>query len=283
MRRIRFRLLSILSRAALPLRHIGLHRAVRVGRRAAGLLGTPTAQLGRLRLRGAVEHRTMLEAVDAGTFEPQTLARFQDAVHVGATVLDVGANIGVFSLLAAERVGASGRVLAVEPDPRSRRWLQENARSNGFSNVINVVAAALGATSGEQSLILNEADPSQSALGAPTADETAILVPVVPGHELVDGSVDVVKIDVEGREIDVLRGLELLLARSPGAVLFCELNPRTLRLVGKRAEDLVAELERQGFRAKAIDEVTGQLIPVPPSAEIAYFVNLQCSKNDYRP
>ena len=71
-----------------------------------------------------------------------------------------------------------------------------------------MVAAALGSESGERSLV-NEADPSQSAIGDPLAHR-AVSVAVVPVHELVDGPVDVVKIDVEGAEIDVMWGIEKL-------------------------------------------------------------------------
>lgn len=276
MSRIRSAVLRLLARGAQPFRRAGLHGAVRAGRRLAAVLGPPSAHLGGMELKGGVEHNEILMTITAGTFEPQTLRHFENAVSPGSSVLDVGANIGIFSLLAAQQVGASGRVIAVEPDPRSRRWLSRNAVANGFADVISVVAAALGSAPGTAELVLNESDPSQSALGEAGVSHDSVMVRVMTGDELLRTAVDVVKIDVEGREIDVLKGLEGLFTRSPDVVVFCELNPRTLRLNGHEAEDLTRELERQGFHVQAIDEDTGDLVPVPQASQIQHFVNLLC-------
>jgi len=136
----------------------------------------------------------------------------------GDVFWDVGANIGFYSLIGAAVVGRGGRVVAFEPEPTSRARFEENVARNG-SDQITVVPRALGA---ERTTLMLETASRASAgvhrlagVAGPGLDGATIPVEVVPGDALVDEGLPVpqaMKIDVEGAEIDVLRGMPRTLA-----------------------------------------------------------------------
>ena len=163
-----------------------------------------------------------------GIVEPGVQEAFRRHIAPGAVVYDVGANIGFFSLLAARLTGPTGRVHAFEPVPESADAIRDHARLNGLENV-QVHALAAGARAGEAVLLrVGEASWSHLADRGWHPDTSKQLsTQVTTLDALVDaGTVeppDVVKIDVEGSEVDVLAGMaELLRAHAP--IVICELH-----------------------------------------------------------
>jgi FkbM family methyltransferase len=145
------------------------------------------------------------------TYEPEVSATLRTVLGEGATFVDIGANIGWFSLLGASLVGAAGRVIAIEPNPRNVALLRRSAMDNGFDN-IEVLAVALSEGPGAVAL---ETDGSNGRIipvdGPPPAPvEAEFVVASYPLDEVLAsagiGHVDVIKIDVEGAEPLVLRG-----------------------------------------------------------------------------
>jgi FkbM family methyltransferase len=153
-----------------------------------------------------------------------------ERLRKGGDFVDVGAHIGLYAVRAARELGDRGRVLAFEPNPSARAQLEENLALNDRSNVI-VVAAAAAAASGRATLhVPATADPSFSSLeggrfaeGAPVEIETETIDTAVAGRAL---SPSVIKIDVEGGELDVLRGAERTIDEFRPAVLV-EVSERT--------------------------------------------------------
>ena len=86
-------------------------------------------------------------AVRAGSYEPEICTQFRRLLSPGMCVLDIGANIGFFAMLSAGLVGASGHVVAVEPNPRNVRLLESSRRKNGFTNM-TVLQIAAGRANG---------------------------------------------------------------------------------------------------------------------------------------
>ena len=174
------------------------------------------------------------------------------AVAPGATVVDVGANIGYNTVYLARRVGARGRVVAIEPAADNVRVLRENVRANALANVA-IHAVAAGPTREVRDLFLRGETSAvnslfqESVYAAVTGVEK---VEVVPLDEVVDGQADFIKIDVEGAELDALEGMTRLLAH-PGLTLVVEWHPRLQEAAGHPADALPRFLLRNGFTLRA--------------------------------
>jgi FkbM family methyltransferase len=171
----------------------------------------------------------------------------------GATVVDVGANIGYNTIYGAWRVGPAGRVVAIEPAPDNVRVLRENVQANHFRNVV-IHPVAAGRTHEERSLFLrgdvsavNSLFP-QSVYGRVTRIER---IRVVPLDDLVEGAADVVKIDVEGAELDVLAGMPRLLAHR-SIQLIVEWHPLLQQSAGYPPDALPLALMDNGFRLRGV-------------------------------
>lgn len=192
------------------------------------------------------------------------------ALQPGATVLDIGANIGSFALRAAQVVGRSGRVIAFEPDVRSRDELTCNIERNTFENIF-VEPLALGRASGEREFHLaSTTHPGDSSL-FPRIDrggagsERVIRVAVDRLDDYVERQnltrIDFIKIDVEGGEPDVLAGARETLRRFRPQLLV-ECNPEMLAAAGSSAAHLVDELVTLEYRLFHRGHWGTQLLPL---------------------
>jgi FkbM family methyltransferase len=176
---------------------------------------------------------------------------------VGSTVIDVGANIGYNTLHAARLVGRRGRVVAIEPTPDNLAVLRRNVAAAGLRNVA-IEPVAAGSARGTHDLFVRGAVSAVNSLFPLScyASVTDVLqVPVVPLDALVEGPVDLVKIDVEGAELDVLEGMPCLL-RAPHVVLIVEWHPLLQQLAGYDAEALPRCLLERGFELRAVSHFT---------------------------
>lgn len=159
-----------------------------------------------------------------GVHEPLTSAAFCALCPLGGVVLDIGAHIGQFTLLAAKRVGPTGRVLAFEPNPETRTRLDANVALNGLANV-TVVAEGLAAQSGTRRLYFGgEAHNIGAASLDAKAGQQWVEVTCARLDDVVEregvGRVDLVKLDVEGAEVEVLEGGGETMANHRPAVVF---------------------------------------------------------------
>lgn len=191
-----------------------------------------------------------------GVWEPDISHWLAEHLRPGDVVVDIGANIGYFSLLAATRVGPTGRVLAFEPVPSIADMLTSNVRRNNLPIDVRrvVVGDAPGSTEIFRSAGTNIGRSGTSG-GAGTVSEGS--VPVVRAAEAIEEElwprIRFIKVDVEGDERRVLRGLEpVLRALSPGAAVFVEVTPADLEARGETADELMTTMRRLGFDAFAV-------------------------------
>ena len=157
--------------------------------------------------------------VQDGRWEADEGAWLRATVRRGQTVIDCGANIGYFSVLASRLVGPRGKVIAVEPDRDNLTLLTHNLWRNGCENVRVVPAAAWR----ERGFLSLRRSPTNTGDHRTFAAAGAGLVPSVTLDEVVAGQrVDVVKIDTQGADHHVVEGLEATLGRDPGCVTLIE-------------------------------------------------------------
>lgn len=172
----------------------------------------------------------------------------------GMTALDIGAYYGLYSLIASSKVGSAGLVIAFEPSPNQRKRLRWNLTFNRSKNV-RVEDVALSSSEG-QSEFFSVLDGGGGFSGLRRPDVTmkvqAIQVPTTTLDSYLKEhrgkTVDFVKIDVEGGELDVFKGATDLLSRPPRPVVLCELQDTRSEAWGHKATDTAAFLERFEFR-----------------------------------
>jgi FkbM family methyltransferase len=194
-----------------------------------------------------------------GTWEPNLTAWIHSRLRPGDTFIDVGANIGHFSLLAAPLVGPSGRVVAIEASPRFAAILAQIATANGHHN-IRVVSGAASATAGELCFYIKDKNNLGGTTSVrprteppPAFRATAASLPeLLSAAEL--ETARIIKIDVEGCEADVIDGLAPHLNRlRPDAELAIEISPRRLARQGRTSAEVIASLRAAGFHCYRID------------------------------
>jgi len=181
-------------------------------------------------------------------------AAFKSCVREGATVIDVGANVGAYTLLFATWAGSSGRVFAFEPSVASRSGLERHLRLNELSDRVSVRPEAVGEITGTVSFRDTGTDGDNRIVTA--AHDKARVVPSVSlddfcvAHGLTP---EVIKIDIEGAELAALRGARrTIAARGAQLALFVELHPSLWAGLGYTRDDLECELLAQRLTIDAL-------------------------------
>ena len=218
--------------------------------------------LGALAFRCDLRDALMREACLTGRYEPQETTLLQQLLRPGMTFVDVGANWGYFTLVGAHLVGARGRVISVEPDPRACRTIRANIAQNGLTSV-SVVEAAASDRQGTISLqTYGEGDDDLGNFGVAASTTvreggTRFEVSARPLDDVLDEAgvdrVDLLKMDIEGAEARALPGLARRLASGKISRLLLELHPAHLNDQGSSANAVVAGLRSHGYRPWRID------------------------------
>lgn len=141
----------------------------------------------------------------------------EELLQPGDSVVDIGANIGMFTLAARAQIGSAGRIIAFEPNPTPRKKLERHIALNGIQNV-DLFDVALDKQEGRAVLTFpnwNSGEGSLSDIGYAQDETQSVDVEVRVGDDLLkEINPRLVKIDVEGAEIGVLKGLQKLIARA---------------------------------------------------------------------
>ncbi|MFF2805687.1 FkbM family methyltransferase [Streptomyces sp. NPDC058000] len=187
-----------------------------------------------------------------GCWEPQVSAFIAARLTPGSGLVDVGANLGYYSLLAAQLVGPEGMVVAVEPAPEMHSALRANIDLNGFSHV-RAVRCAITAEPGEVRLFVPHAgNLGATSLIQPDRHEAELRVPGLPMTEAVTAEefrrARIIKIDVEGAEGTVLAGLVPLLDELPAdCEIVVEVSPDRLAACGTTPDEVLAPFLAHGL------------------------------------
>jgi len=195
------------------------------------------------------EELRLLESAGGAGGEQRVLERLVTSLKPGDVVFDVGANVGLYTVLLAKVVGDGGLVIAFEPEGGTYAHLLANLKLSSLTNV-RCVRKALGNRSGQAMLYSNEAIGGASLVHPPEGKGPGELVDIVEGDQFVIAEnlpmPRAVKIDVEGYECAVIQGLRATLAHHACELVCCEVHPARLP-PGIKPEAVVDLLRSVGF------------------------------------
>lgn len=197
-------------------------------------------------------------ALAFNAYEKREAQLFRSRVKEGMTVIDIGANLGFYTVIAANRVGRHGTVLAFEPAPENYALLQETVRLNGFRNT-TCWSCAISNTTGQTDLFLSRENMGDHTIHDPGGARETVKVEVVSLDAVLEvqaiSLVDIIKMDIQGAEGLALEGMKSTLAANPAVELFVEWYPFGLRRVGTDPLTFLGTLEAHGFSLWRVGDV----------------------------
>lgn len=206
--------------------------------------------------------------IDSGDVERGLRLLLGELLVEGNVFVDVGANIGLHSVVAARAVGASGHVHAIEGIPETVGHLRRSLQLSGVEHQVTVHAVAAGARQqSAQPMYMNNVSGHSSLFDLDDAQRT-VFVDVVRLDEIVGSRVDLVKIDVEGAELDVIAGMDGIFAGNPYVSLIVEFSSLHLQRSGASLSDWYAMLKKFDFQVYEIDDLDGQCRKVADLADL---------------
>jgi len=210
-----------------------------------------------------------------GRYALARVSEIREAVKEGDVVIDIGANIGYFTVLLANLVGQEGKVYAFEPDPRNFDLLQRTIERNGYSHVI-AEQKAVSNKAGE--FLLYQTQSWAASALTPTGHVGTVKVQVITLDEFLsnEGHIDFVKMDIDGSEPLAIEGMAQLIQRSPHLQVLAEYQPGNLKRYLSNPLDFITIAEQHGLRLTAIlDSDNGRL----PDLDLAPLKCLADEKN----
>jgi FkbM family methyltransferase len=207
------------------------------------------AKLGLHRLPGLNHVFLLFYGVYKQYFEAGPIDRLREFVPSGSLVIDVGANVGFFSLRFAKWVGEGGKVMSIEPEDRNYDSMMSALKREGLLNRVDALKAVAAAVPGMALLEINPLHPADHKL---SQDGSGLPVKAVVLDDLVqdksDLRVSLIKIDVQGAEMLVLEGASGIL-KATGPALFVELHEVGLKRFGTSVAAILAHLSHYGYEA----------------------------------
>jgi FkbM family methyltransferase len=216
-------------------------------------------------------------------YEPGITRLFDKLIKPGMTVVDIGAHIGYFTLIAAQKSGLTGRVYAFEPAPDNYEILTKNITLNEYENVIPIQKAVCdvdGTTSFYMHVdtVAHSLYPTTIGRGKSTINvETTSL-----DHFFEQEGwppVNLIKMDIEGAEAAALAGMRKLIQRNKTMYLFLEFVPQIQQNTGTDPRELVAKLSEMGFTVQVVTEDGLQPLGDKACDDLSLHAELFCEKN----
>jgi FkbM family methyltransferase len=246
-------------------------------------LAIPGLEL-RMRVHGQQDRHVSAALREQGQWEPFETSLLRRYLKPGDRVLDAGANIGYFTLVCAACVGDNGRVYAFEPEPCNYRLLTDNVALNRLDSRVIACEAALADADGDGQLYLNPDNLGDHQLHEEVGGRRRLPVKLVAGAAWFEGresQLDMVKIDVQGAEYAVVRGLLPLLAASGSRLhMLVELTPLSLRAAGSSGRALLELLATLGLPFHIVDHVEHRLVATDVEALATWCDNVDACPGD---
>lgn len=192
-----------------------------------------------------------------GVWEPEETSFVQQSLKPGMVFVDLGANIGYYTVIASGLVGSTGRVFAFEPEPRNFALLQKNIEINGCRNVV-AENKAVAASPQRALLHLSRSnfgdhrthEPRSEPSAKPEEKRLAINIEAISlDHYFKDGPtrLDFLKMDIQGTEYDAFIGMRQTLQQNPDITILTEFWPKGLEQAGAKPQLFLREARIAGF------------------------------------
>lgn len=206
-------------------------------------------------------------------------------IKSGDTVLDIGAHIGYYTLLASKRVGPHGKVYAFEPDPHNFSLLKKNIKTNNIKNVV-LVNKAVGDKDTTTHFYLNPTNTGDNRTYKNDNPSKRITVQQIKLDGFITEPVHVIKMDIQGSELKALEGMKRLLAKNPYLTIFSEFWPEGLLNNNSDPKKLLQILNKNGYSVTIVDDkkmkktktTFDKLLRLVESKQL-YDTNLLCTKS----
>ena len=199
-------------------------------------------------------------------YEPHVTAVMRPLLRPGMVMVDIGANVGYYTLMAASRVGPTGKVIAFEPLDDNCALLSMSLKVNRFQNV-TVHPLAVADFEGLVEFVIDDSNGGIN-IGDPPAGASLVQAVTLDAFLADERRVDIVKMDIEGAEGRALKGMRALLRRHR-PLLFSEFTPSALPWRSAiEPEDYLDELRALGYRLFVIDRAQGASPVAQSNAEI---------------
>lgn len=231
------------------------------------------------------------ELILSGKWEDFETEVFSKFIRPGDVVIDIGAHIGWYTLIAAKLVGKKGKVYAFEPDTTNFKLLTKNIQANGYQNVI-LVKKAVSNETGSARLFINNENTGDHRIFDTDNHRKSITIEQTTLDDYfkkLPQRVDLIKMDIQGSEMKALLGAQTVLKKNKQLKLITELQPGYILQSGQKPKDYLAFIRRHGFNIYIIDEIVKKLelvksdkklLDTYPDTEISEtnFTNLFCTR-----
>lgn len=220
-----------------------------------------------------------------GEYEKFESELFRQEVKPGMTVLDIGANIGYYTLLAAKLVGKKGKVYAFEPEPYNYSLLEKSIKINKYNNVIAFQKAVSNHSGTIKLHLLKDMSTHRIYKTQDSISEIDIqAVNLDTEFKNNEDKINIIKMDVEGAELIVLQSMNNILSQSKSLKIFIEFSPILITATGHSPEEF-NELKKYGFNFFYINEDRKKIEPITIKESIKLCIkkqgpiNLLCTKH----
>jgi FkbM family methyltransferase len=218
----------------------------------------------RLQVHGSADQVVSASLRDNRIWEPFETRLFVDLLKPGDVVVDVGANLGYFSIIAGALVGAAGRVFAFEPDPDNYALVQANIALNEFGDRVAAEPAGLSDEDQAGRLYLSEDNLGDHRIFPGADARNSCEIQLLNGSKFLGSRVsrvDFLKVDTQGSEYAVLAGLmPLLTGLQKTPQMLVELTPFSLRQAGSSGRQLIELLTQLEQPFWIVDHIEHRLV-----------------------